>query len=63
MLHRGSNHGWLYNKTEPFFAGMENGYKFLLSKFLKVKWVAWIIVVACVVAAVFTYNRFYQILD
>lgn len=57
VLHRGSNHGWLYNKTEPFFAGMENGYKFLLSKFLKVKWVAWIIVVACVVAAVFTYNN------
>jgi hydrophobe/amphiphile efflux-1 (HAE1) family protein len=57
VLHRGSNHGWLYNKTEPFFTGLENGYHYILSKFLKVKWMAWLIIIACIGAAVFAYNN------
>ncbi len=57
VLHRGNNHGWLYNKTEPFFTGLENGYNFLLSKFLKVKWVALIIILACVGIGFYTYNN------
>ena len=40
---------WFYVKTEPFFEGMENGYKNMLQKFMKVKWVAWVILSACVV--------------
>ena len=40
--------GKFYEQTEPFFKGMENGYKNLLTKFLKVRWMAWVIVVACV---------------
>lgn len=39
---------WFYVKTEPFFEGMENGYKNMLQKFMKVKWVAWVILSACV---------------
>ncbi|WP_153795865.1 efflux RND transporter permease subunit [Foetidibacter luteolus] len=42
-----SGHGWLYNKTEPFFEGMENGYKRILTGFMKIKWVAWVIVLIC----------------
>ncbi len=34
-------------KTEPFFKGMENGYKNLLTKFLKVRLIAWIIIAVC----------------
>lgn len=44
---KGAQHGKFYNSTEPFFAGMENGYKNLLSNFIKYRWVAWLIVVAC----------------
>ncbi len=40
-------HSWFYTKTEPFFRGMENGYKSLLTGFMKVRWVSWVIVVAC----------------
>lgn len=40
-------HSWFYNKTEPFFRGMENGYKNSLSRFMKVRWLALVIVAAC----------------
>jgi len=44
---KGAQHGKFYNSTEPFFAGMENGYKNLLSNFIKYRWIAWLIVIAC----------------
>jgi multidrug efflux pump subunit AcrB len=40
-------HSWFYNKTEPFFRGMENGYKNALAHFMKVRWMAFVIVAAC----------------
>ncbi|HEX8314495.1 MAG TPA: efflux RND transporter permease subunit, partial [Flavisolibacter sp.] len=40
-------HSWFYRKTEPFFQGMENGYKSLLTHFMKVKWLAFVMVAAC----------------
>ncbi|MCO5236512.1 MAG: efflux RND transporter permease subunit [Chitinophagaceae bacterium] len=40
-------HSWFYRITEPFFRGMENGYHRLLAAFMKVKWVALIIILAC----------------
>jgi HAE1 family hydrophobic/amphiphilic exporter-1/multidrug efflux pump len=36
--------GAFYERTEPFFKGIENGYKNLLQKFLQVRWLAWVIV-------------------
>lgn len=47
LTRKKAGHGWLYDKTEPFFTGMESGYKNILKGFMKVRWVAWIIVVAC----------------
>lgn len=44
---KNAQHGWFYRKTEPFFTGMENGYKRLLEGFMKVRWAAWIVVVVC----------------
>jgi hydrophobe/amphiphile efflux-1 (HAE1) family protein len=41
-------HGKFYERTEPFFRGLELGYKNLLDKFLKIRWFAWVIVIACV---------------
>ncbi|HEX5151260.1 MAG TPA: efflux RND transporter permease subunit [Parafilimonas sp.] len=42
-----AGHGRFYDRTEPFFKGMENGYKRLLEGFMKVRWVAFIIVGVC----------------
>ena len=40
-------HGWFYHKTEPFFRWMENGYHNSLKRFMRVRWVALIIVAVC----------------
>ena len=40
-------HGKFYDKTEPFFKGMENGYRRLLGGFLRIRWMAWVIIVFC----------------
>lgn len=48
ILHRKkSGHGWFYRKTEPFFSGMESGYRRALTAFMKVRWMAWVIVGIC----------------
>ncbi|HNF30306.1 MAG TPA: efflux RND transporter permease subunit, partial [Chitinophagaceae bacterium] len=52
-----AGHGWFYDKTEPFFKGMENGYKNLLQGFLKVRWMAWVIVAVCVGSTIFIYSN------
>ncbi len=44
-----AGHGKFYRKTEPFFTGMENGYERLLKAFLKVRWMAWVVVAICCV--------------
>lgn len=41
------SHSWFYTATEPFFIGMENGYHRTLSAFMKVRWVALVIIAAC----------------
>ncbi|HEY8969065.1 MAG TPA: efflux RND transporter permease subunit, partial [Puia sp.] len=43
-----TGHGWFYNKTEPFFTGMENGYRRLLTGFMKIRWMAIVIILACI---------------
>ena len=48
MNRKDGAHCKFYERTEPFFRGMENGYKNLLNGFLKIRWVAWAIVIACV---------------
>ncbi len=44
---KGAQHGKFYNSTEPFFAGMESGYKNLITRFIKYRWTSWVIVVIC----------------
>lgn len=41
-------HSWFYKKTEPFFTGMENGYRDSLARFMRVRWVAFPIIAVCV---------------
>jgi hydrophobe/amphiphile efflux-1 (HAE1) family protein len=50
-------HGKFYDMTEPFFKGMENGYKKMLAGFLKVRWVAGVILVGCIVIIVVLFNN------
>ena len=52
VLHRensqgGSGHGKLYDRTEPFFKGMESWYGRIVDKFLRVRALAWVVVAAC----------------
>jgi HAE1 family hydrophobic/amphiphilic exporter-1/multidrug efflux pump len=42
-----SGHGWFYKKTEPFFTGMENGYLRLLRGFMKIRWLAFVLIGLC----------------
>lgn len=40
-------HSWFYRKTEPFFTGMENVYRRTLRGFMKVRWMAFVLVLIC----------------
>jgi multidrug efflux pump len=40
-------HGWFYHKTEPFFRWMENGYHNSLARFMRVRWISFGIIAAC----------------
>lgn len=44
-------HSWFYNITEPFFAAMEVGYSRWLERFVRVRRVAIIIIIACIASA------------
>ena len=50
-------HSWFYNKTEPFFRGMENSYQASLRRFMKIKWMAFVIVGICVVGGFFIFKQ------
>jgi HAE1 family hydrophobic/amphiphilic exporter-1/multidrug efflux pump len=45
---KGGKHSKFYDMTEPFFCGMESGYKNLLASFLHIRWMAWVIVGVCI---------------
>jgi multidrug efflux pump len=40
-------HSWFYRRTEPFFRGLESGYQRTLEKFMKVRWLAFVIIAIC----------------
>ena len=48
LSRKNGGHGRFYRMTEPFFAGMESGYRKLLGGFLKVRWFAFVLIIACV---------------
>lgn len=58
ILHRKkAGHGWFYNKTEPFFSGMENGYRRALQGFMRVRWLAWVIIAVCGIIMWLTFSN------
>jgi multidrug efflux pump len=44
---------WFYRKTEPFFVGMENLYRRTLTGFMRVRWIAFLIIGICFAAIYF----------
>lgn len=50
LLTRNVTNNWFYRKSEPFFDGMINAYRRLLEGFMKVRWVAPLILVGAAVA-------------
>jgi hydrophobe/amphiphile efflux-1 (HAE1) family protein len=56
LTRKNSSHGKFYERTEPFFKGIESGYRRLLISFLKIRWFAWVIIAACVLLIVFALN-------
>ena len=47
MTRRVQKHSRFYTVTEPFFRGMENGYRRLLEAFMKIRWIAFILILVC----------------
>jgi multidrug efflux pump len=47
MTKKKPKHSKFYEKTEPFFRGMENGYRRLLKGFMRVRAAAFIIILVC----------------
>src|SRR5450432_1107369 len=56
LTRKNASHGKFYERTEPFFKGMENGYRRLLEGFLRIRWMAWIIIAVCAVMVVLLLN-------
>jgi hydrophobe/amphiphile efflux-1 (HAE1) family protein len=50
-------HSWFYRVTEPFYAGMENGYRNLLASFMKIRWVALVLIASCVLSIFLIFPR------
>lgn len=46
ILKRRQKHNAIYNVTEPFFRGLTNGYKKALTLFMKVRWMAFVLIIA-----------------
>lgn len=46
-------HSKFYIKTEPFFKGMENGYRRTLTAFMKIRWAVFLIILGCIAIIIF----------
>jgi len=49
-------HSWFYEKTEPFFTGMESGYQRALEAFMRLRWVAALIILGCLALIYFVFR-------
>ena len=53
LNNKGAEHGRFYKATEPFFSGMETGYKYALEKFISLRGLAWVVVLICILFTFF----------
>jgi len=48
LLRGGHSKPWFYNVTEPFFVWMTTAYENSLNSFLKVRWLAWVLMIGLI---------------
>ncbi len=48
LTRKNKGHSRFYQRTEPFFNGLEVGYRKWVGRFVKKRWMAWIVVAACI---------------
>lgn len=53
MVRNAHHQSWFYRKTEPFFRWMEDSYKHSLKRFMTIRKVAYLIIVACIAMVFF----------
>lgn len=46
-------HSWFYTFSEPFFVGLESGYSRFLAAFMRIRWMAFVIIGFCLVSVYF----------
>lgn len=44
---KNTSHGWFYEKTEPYYQALDNGYRAALQGFMKRRWIALPIILLC----------------
>ncbi len=57
MLKKREEQGWFYNKTEPFFAGMNKLYSRSLDYFLRHRWVTFPIMIVTITAIILLWTH------
>ncbi|MDQ1088165.1 MULTISPECIES: efflux RND transporter permease subunit [unclassified Siphonobacter] len=57
MSKKKHKNSWFYDKTEPFFQSLDRGYQQTLTSFMKVRWMAWVIIAGCFGLAYVLYNN------
>ena len=45
--HEKTQNSWFYKKSEPFFVWLDKSYRGTLEKFMRVRWVAFVIIAVC----------------
>ena len=53
VLKAHEKHSWLYYKTEPLFAWMETSYRDSLNKFMRMKWMAFVVMAVFIAIVIF----------
>ena len=56
LLKQRETQPWLYRKTEPWFERLNSGYRSSLEAFLKVRWMAFVVMAACGIGAYVLFN-------
>ncbi len=56
LIRKNSKKSKFYERTEPFFVNMTNGYQESLTKFMKRKWVSWVILLVSIVIIVIMFR-------
>ncbi len=49
--------GWFYRITEPFYQSLESTYEKLLRSFLKIKWIAWLMICICGISIYYLFQK------